>query len=435
MENSSAPNASLKKLLIDVTFLFDQYTKRGIGQYGRNVVKGIILESLENNLYEINLLGFLNLQQNLIALDFSSFQIEEIQNKMHFYTLGEPYHSTIKNVFSWPLYYVPIINKVKPDVYFAAHFERGLPTTETINQQLTHHTKTVVMAHDAIPLAINKFSSKGFIQNKLKERFFRLMWSGVVAADLVMTNTNFSKNDLVKFGGITEDKIKVSYLGIDQEFFNGRTIFNKDIIDQTLDLYSLKSNEYYFYDSGVEPNKSPEELLTMLKALTDVQGLPKVLALTGSDFEKGVGKDIKPRTVLGENFLRIARKLGVIDNIVTTDKVSRDHLIELLLEARAYMNLSSYEGFSFGPVQAMAARIPAIAANASCTPEVTDGGAYLVDLEKVRDSEAVVKIAKEIKKFLNDDIASHLRKAQNIAKRYSWSKTVDETIAEIKKIS
>lgn len=427
-----------KNILIDVTFLFDQYSKRGIGVYGRNVVKRIISTLLEKDSYVLNLIGFHNLHQNLIALNFSQFQIEEIENKINFYTLGDPFNSSLGNFLNWRKLFVPIINKVKPDIYFASHFERGLPSTKFINRELTHKPKTVIMAHDAIPLVLNKFSQKGYLQNQVKGQFFKFMWSGVQNADLVLTNSNFSKADLINYGKIEEDKIKVIYLGIDQDFFDGRKVFNKDLIDATLEAYHLKDKKYFFYDSGFEANKSTPELLNVFKSILNLNDpkLPDTLVVTGGDFHKGAGKAIRPRSILGDLFLKNAKKLGVIDNIVATDKVTENHLIELLMEAKAYINLSSYEGFSFGPLQAMAARIPTFAANASCTPEVTDGGAYLIDLQRTKTLESSEEVAKEIKKLLNSKakLAEQLRKAQEIAKRYNWDTTVEKTLIEINKL-
>jgi len=323
-------------------------------------------------------------------------------------------------------------------IYFASHFERGLPTTRFINRALVHKPKTIVMAHDAIPLVLNKYSQKGYIQNQLKGQFFKFMWSGVRNADLVLTNSNFSKGDLVTYGKIDENKIKVIYLGVDQDFFDGRKVFNKDLIDATLEAYQLKDKKYFFYDSGFEANKSTPELLNVFKGILDLNDpkLPDTLVVTGGDFHKGAGKSIRARSILGDMFLRNARKLGLIDNLVATDKVTENHLVELLIESRAYINLSSYEGFSFGPLQAMAARIPAIAANSSCTPEVTDGGAYLIDLERCKDLESAKEVAKDIQELLKSKskLANQLRKAQEIAKRYDWDTTVEKTLSEIKKL-
>ena len=434
----TTPSQPNKSILIDTTFLFDQYSKRGIGIYGKNVVRRMISQLLEDESMEINLFGFLNLHQNLIALGFSQFQIEEVEHKIKFFTLGEILTSSLSNLVNWRKVFIPIIEKVKPDIYFASHFERGLPTTRFLNRPLIHKPKTVVMAHDAIPLVLNKYSQKGYLQNQLKGQFFKFMWSGVRNADLVLTNSNFSKNDLVSYGKIDEPKIKVIYLGIDQSFFDGRKVFNKDLIDSTLDAYHLKDKNYFFYDSGFEANKSTQELLNVFKSVLELEdkSLPDTLVVTGGDFHKGAGKSIRARSILGDMFLRQAKKLGLIENLVATDKVTDSHLIELLIESKAYINLSSYEGFSFGPLQAMAARIPAIAANSSCTPEVTDGGAYLIDLEKCKTLESSKEVALEIQDLLKNKskLAAHLKKAQEIAKKYDWDNTVEETLKEIKKL-
>ena len=73
---------SKKSILIDVTFLFDQYSKRGIGIYGQNVIRRMILKILEEEEMDIVLLGFNTLHQNLIALGFSQFQIEGARSSM-----------------------------------------------------------------------------------------------------------------------------------------------------------------------------------------------------------------------------------------------------------------------------------------------------------------------------------------------------------------
>ncbi len=62
------------KILFDLTFLFDQYSKRGIGVYGKNILNRIFRLILEENpQFEIHAIVFNSLSENLAALDYSQF--------------------------------------------------------------------------------------------------------------------------------------------------------------------------------------------------------------------------------------------------------------------------------------------------------------------------------------------------------------------------
>src|SRR5690606_27206666 len=116
-----------KKLLIDTTFLFDQYSFRGIGKYGKEVIKRLIKHAVEENV-EVYFAGFHDLKKNLIALGLSQFTVDQYLKEISFYTFGEPVDSSVGNIKRWKKTFKPAIEEIKPDVYFAVNFERGLPT-------------------------------------------------------------------------------------------------------------------------------------------------------------------------------------------------------------------------------------------------------------------------------------------------------------------
>lgn len=209
---------SKKKILIDTTFLFDQYASRGIGRYGKEVLKRIIPIIIEES-FELHLAGFLNLEQNLIQIGLSQFSIDNLAPKIIFHSFGQPVASSIGNIFDWNKFYKPVIDEVKPSLFFAVHLERGLPSNKILMMREDFVPRTAVMVHDAIPLAINSFSQKGFLQNQAKKFFYKFMWIGVKNADLILTNTNYSKEDIINYGKIGPEKIHVVYLGIDKSFF------------------------------------------------------------------------------------------------------------------------------------------------------------------------------------------------------------------------
>jgi len=413
------------KLMVDTTFLFDQFSKRGIGRYGKEVLKRLIDIIIEDSKWELHLLGFLNLNQNLIQLNISQFRIESIISKVFFHSIGEPTLSGVMNIKRWYESYKPIIERVKPQIFYAIHFERGLPSTNIFKNALSFLPKTIVMAHDAIPIATNSYSSKGPIANFIRGVIYKYLFSGIRNANLILTNSIFSKNDLIKYGEIDGNKIHPIYLGVDKSFFRGENNVAKDVIEKTLEIYNVKAKSYFFYDAGLEANKGIMELLSFFNKLIKINDLelPNYLVIAGGDFLKGEGKSIKYRNNKGKKILNEIRKMGIIDNIITTDKISNEDLEIILFNSKAYLNFSQYEGFSFGPIQAMAAEIPALVSNSSCTPEITKDGALLLDLT---DTDKALNNAIV---FLKDlpRLKEQVKKGVEIAKQYDWNKTVSET--------
>ncbi len=75
------------KIGIDITFLFDQYSHRGIGTYARQTISRII----QDGEHEWILFGFRDLKSNLRELDVKQ------QSNISFISLGKPKNSNFFN--------------------------------------------------------------------------------------------------------------------------------------------------------------------------------------------------------------------------------------------------------------------------------------------------------------------------------------------------
>lgn len=418
-------------LLIDTTCLFDQYAHRGIGRYAKEILKRIIKLVIDEPDWRIALVGFETLQKNLIEIGLSTFTIEEISSEIEFHSLGKPMVSSYKNIFRWKKTFGKIIDEVEPSVYYSMHFERGLPSTKWIGLR-NYKGKTVVAAHDLIPKIFNTFSQKGPIQNWIKKNFYNFMWTGVQKADLVFVPSEISKEDIVKFGNVNPEKVKKIYLGIDESFCKEEYTFTDKHAEDTLERLKI-DNHYFFYDSGLEANKGSRLLLQILARLYEQKNdsIPPYLVLTGGgSLTQGKGQTIKARSENGKQFLDLAQKLGILDRIISTYKLDEEDLRIVLSKAKLYIYLSQYEGFGFGPVQAMAAEIPTIVACKSCLPEITAGGSLLIDTDNIEESvNQIVELAE------NESAQKELiEKGKKVVERYNWDDTVEKTWEEIKKV-
>lgn len=422
--NKDPLETTKKTLMVDTTFLFDQYSLRGIGKFGKELLKRMIKDIVNNDEWKLSLIGFWDLEKNLMQIGLSNLLIEEIIDKITFFSVGEPRLSNPKNVDFWDKFYRPVINTERPDIFFSVNFEKGLPTVTEFRQKLKFIPATAVIAHDAIPIVTDIYSKKSFVHNFFKKKFYLKMFTGVQNADLVITPSEFSKNDLVNYGKVNENKIQVVNLGVDEKFNVDFWQPEQTDVSEILHRYKVEAKNYFIYDSGLEANKGSDILLHIFSriAALNKKAVPKTLLITGGSFDAGSGKNIKSKNLLATVFLKKAKKLNVLDNIVTTSKISDEELIILLRNSFAHLNFSQYEGFNLGPVQAMASKIPSIAANASCNPEITKGGALLVN---TNDLESAFK---QIKQFITDpeEIKKQVKKGSEVVKDYDWNKTSDK---------
>ncbi len=428
------------RIAVDITFLQDQYAYRGIGRYGREMVRRLIQELTSKRVeeYELHLIGFGNLDENFALLEFNSKTHQpENSSTLKFHSLGRPVLSSpLRNLWLYYFKIKPLVKKIKPDLYYAVHFDRGLPTKLV---------PTVVAIHDVIPLVTNSFSAQGVHINFLKGLFYKFMWRKVRNAKLVFTSSHFSKKDLVNYGGLNEARVKVIYLGI-SDIFRKQNIPNNDkIVYETLFKFGLQTRikagspvvpKYLLYDGGLETNKNTDQLLQIFAKLA-VHIPDLLLMVVGKDFELKRQEEqeehtryVTPQNERAERFIQQAVELGLENKLVPTGKVSESDLAILFSQAWAYINLSRYEGFGFGPVQAMAAGIPAIISNRSSFPEVAGDAGLVVDLDD--DLKATAQI---LEMLSSDESRKEIvAKGLKLSEKYNWDNTFAESWQEITKL-
>jgi glycosyltransferase involved in cell wall biosynthesis len=98
------------------------------------------------------------------------------------------------------------------------------------------------------------------------------------------------------------------------------------------------------------------------------------------------------------------------------------------MNSHAYVYFSDYEGFGFGPVQAMAAEVPSIVNSSSCLPEITQGASMLVDTSDLKS------VVESLEKIISEESirSSLIEKGKSVAKTYNWTETATKTLDELK---
>ncbi|NBO38656.1 glycosyltransferase family 1 protein [bacterium] len=209
-------------------------------------------------------------------------------------------------------------------------------------------------------------------------------------SSLVVTNSNYSKNDILSLLKLNVDRIRLTYWSVDPIFYE----FNKP--------YSERDDRIIFVGS-LEPRKN-------------LRGLLKGFAI----YKKANPTSRTQLTVVGcENplFADAGFSRAEVSNDVDFRGYISDHdLAELFGSSRALVYPSFYEGFGFPPLEAMAAGTPVVTSRTSSLPEVVGDAALLVDPFSPND------IAEKIAQALQPEIAQKLIQfGSKQVRKFSWN--------------
>lgn len=220
----------------------------------------------------------------------------------------------------------------------------------------------------------------------------------------IIAISEFTKNDLADFAGISPDKVTVTHEAADL------------ITDAAKPVSGLERASYIMYVGRPTPHKNLNRLVeAFYVAQKTHQDLRLVLA----------GK-------MDDNYrqLQTWTEQKGIKNVIFTDFVSEGQLRWLYEHARAYVFPSLSEGFGLPGLEAMVHGCPLVSSNATCLPEVYQNAALYFDPVDVND------MAEKISGVLeNPELAERLAKeGKAVAATYSWKRMAEQTLTVYKKV-
>lgn len=233
---------------------------------------------------------------------------------------------------------------------------------------------------------------------------FRLIYRWLVpkiasSSTRVVTNSNYSKNDILSLLKIGVDKIRLTYWAVDPIFYK----FNRPLEERA---------DQIIFVGSLEPRKN-------------LRGLLKGFSL----FKKQNPASQTKLIVVGcENPLFASsgfRAEHIGPDVEFKGYISDRQLAELFGNSRALVYPSFYEGFGFPPLEAMAAGTPVVTSKTSSLPEVVGDAALLVNPHS--DSDIAEKIAAALQP---ETAAEMISRGNSQVRKFSWDR-VGEHMLEI----
>lgn len=290
---------------------------------------------------------------------------------------------------AWANTFLPIqLRRDRIDVYLS-FLDKEIPL-------LRGRTKYVSMVHDLIPLLFPEI-----VFRNLAHRLYYtgLLRASILRSTLILTNSDYSKQEIVTHLGVTPEKVRIIRLGV-EEFQH----MDEDRITEVLRKYSIR-RPYLFAIGSTEPRKNNA---AVIKAFREIQDKFPHLQLV-----------IAGRQWRGQQF-----DSALLDSrIVQTGFVADEDLPPLFAAAELFVFASLHEGFGFPVLEAMAQGVPVVTADGTALPEVAGDAALYCN------PTSVGSIASAMERILmNVDVSEGLRKRGDLrASSFHW----DNTCADI----
>lgn len=268
--------------------------------------------------------------------------------------------------------------------------------------------KVVVTIHDVIPLFYPQYYKSGI---RGKVRFFQQRLA-LLFAKAVITVSEQSKKDIIRFLGIPARKIFVVHNGVSSVFAPQKP---KKIATVSKEL-KLPA-QYLLYVGDINYNKNIPQLVKMLKFLPENYHLVCV----GKQF---VEQDIPEwRWIEAQVTMSdVAERVHYISDLPVTET---EKMAGIYAGAVAYVQPSLHEGFGLPIIEAMRCLCPVVSSNRGSLPEI--GGAHAVYVEP-----EAAELAKGVETVLEWSATMRKRKLQAAhtwSKRYTWQKAAAKTVA------
>jgi glycosyltransferase involved in cell wall biosynthesis len=240
-----------------------------------------------------------------------------------------------------------------------------------------------------------------YLPNRLALRYARTSMSlAARRATRVLTVSESSKRDIMRFFGTQPDKIDVIYNAYDDRF--GVEPREEDVV-RVRERYQLH-DEFVLYAGNVKPHKNLERLIEAFHLVRN-RGLDHLkLVLIGDEISKYAALR---RAVHRLQLHKYVRFLGYLPE---------ETLAVMYRLAGVFVFPSLYEGFGLPPLEAMASGTPVVTSNVSSLPEVAGDAALLVD------PYDPVAIADGIYRVLTDERLRREMRRKGLARaaQFSW---------------
>jgi glycosyltransferase involved in cell wall biosynthesis len=305
---------------------------------------------------------------------------------------------------------------------YVSHLAKGLLKIESNISETTKFFNDVDIIHSTdqlIPIIANKplittvmdvipLSHPEFIKSSSRVLKTEIWKRLIKRSDHIITISEFSKNEILKFTSYPEKKITPIPLGVDKRFFDK---IPTEKIQYVLNKFSINKSFFLFIGS-IQPRKN------LLRLIHAHSALPK-------NYAQEFPLVIAGKIAWDDGYTLRAIKTAVLDKRCIWLNYINDFEKRSLLQATIGLTFTSlYEGFGLPILEAYASGAPVITSNNTSMPEIARNAAIFVDPrnpENIKDALLNLIEGSSVKKSL-------ILEGFKISEQFSWSRTANSTV-------
>lgn len=260
--------------------------------------------------------------------------------------------------------------------------------------------KRVTVIHDLSPLRFPQWHQ--FLSRKLQQLFLP---SILKRADHIITNSEFTAQDVIEYFPFTDEKTSGIWLG-KEDFF--KPIKNPAILAK----HGITA-PYLLHTGTIEPRKNLPFLIQAFEKIKRNQNTDLQLVLVG---KLGWKNEVLLQFINASPFQEDIKLLGY---------VQRDDLPALYTNAMIFTYPSHFEGFGLPVLEAMSCGTPTLVSNVSSLPEIIGDAGLTFQPNNQAD------FIKKVNLLLNDKALRDAlsEKALIQSAKFSWEKTAATTLS------
>ncbi|HET7617379.1 MAG TPA: glycosyltransferase family 1 protein [Vicinamibacterales bacterium] len=269
--------------------------------------------------------------------------------------------------------------------------------------------RSVVTIHDCIHLRFPQY-----LPNRLGYAYARSsLWVATHRAARVITVSEASKRDILRYYRVPEERIDVIYNAIDDRFWLEPPA---DAMERVRERYQLNA-PFVLYAGNIKPHKNLERLIEAFHLLRRDETMETPDGARLRDVKLLIiGDEISKYAALR----RAVHRHKLHKHVRFFGFVSDQTLAVLYRLADAFVFPSLYEGFGLPPLEAMASGTPVVTSNVSSLPEVVGDAALLIDPYEPQS------IADALRRVLTERSLRADLRARGLARAraFSWERSI-----------
>lgn len=220
----------------------------------------------------------------------------------------------------------------------------------------------------------------------------------VKMADKIITISNFSKKELIKYYQLSPERVAVVYLGYDPIIYNKYKFKINDLIKYQI------TKSFILFIGRIELKKNIINLIEAFNLLKEKYQLNHQLILIG---RLGYGWQEIFEAIQNSPYYYDIKYLGWLNE---------KEKINILSQATIFVFPSFYEGFGLPIIEAMAMKVPVAASNIEPLIEIGKNACLYFNPHRYQE------IADKIYQLLSDKTLQNslIEKSQSIIKNFTW---------------